>query len=131
MTQNLLLDTHSLLWWWFGDPRLPDRVRESLSARDHMVSVSTVSGWEIATKFRLGRLPEAAEIVEHYDSSILADGFRHLPLREGHGIRAGLLAGPHRDPFDRMIAAQALMEDMTVITRDREIAAFGCKVLWQ
>jgi PIN domain nuclease of toxin-antitoxin system len=92
--------------------------------------VSAVAGIEIATKVRKGKLPTMAEALERFDELVDSDSFQHLPISRGHAIRAGLLEGDHRDPFDRLIAAQALLENLVVVTRDAEIAGFGCKVLW-
>lgn len=125
-----LLDTHTLIWWWLGDPCLSTTAGDLLSGRDGAFHVSAVAGIEIALKVRSGKLPAMAEPLDRFDESIVADGWRHLPVRHDHAIAAGLLPGGHRDPFDRMIAAQALIEELTVITRDKAIASFGCKVLW-
>ena len=92
--------------------------------------VSPVSIYEIASKVRLGKLPALTEVLAAYRGALTSDGFTSLTLTTDHAHDAGLLIGRHRDPFDRLIAAQALVEKLTVITLDREIAAFGCEVLW-
>ena len=125
-----LLDTHALMWWWLTDPKLSAPVRNLLSDRANHVFVSAVTGYEIANKVRLEKLPMMREPLAVYDFALAQDGFAPLTLDPHHARHAGLLEGDHRDPFDRMIAAQALVEDLTVITRDPAIAAFGCKVLW-
>jgi len=125
-----LLDTHALIWWWDKTRRLPDIVIGELENRRNFVGVSSVSGWEIATKVRAGRLPTMAERVRHYVENVTEDGFEHLVVRPEHGVAAGLLEGAHKDPFDRLIAAHALLDGLTVITCDPGIAAFGCEVLW-
>ncbi|HVQ07767.1 MAG TPA: type II toxin-antitoxin system VapC family toxin [Allosphingosinicella sp.] len=125
-----LIDTHALLWWWLDDGKLPQSMRSVLGDRGNDIHVSSVSGWEIATKVRLGKLPQMARRIHDYDALVTGDGFRHLPVRQNHGVKAGLLRGRHRDPFDRMLAAQALMEEMVVVTRDPAFATFGCKVAW-
>lgn len=125
-----LIDTHVLVWWWDEVDRLSAAATEVLRNRNNHVLVSAVSGWEIATKVRQGKLPAMADRVEHYVEHIAEDGFDHLLMRPEHGVRGGLLEGRHKDPFDRVIAAQALIEGLTIVTRDREFAAFGCKVLW-
>lgn len=68
--------------------------------------------------------------VARYEESVIGDGFAHLDVKPVHGVKGGMLPGDHRDPFDRLIAAQALIEGLIVVTRDPEIAAFGCEVLW-
>ncbi len=125
-----LLDTHTLVWWWLGDPALSHRARALLETGDAAIHISAVAGIEIAQKVRIGKLPAMAEPLRLFDESVAAEDFRHLPVRHNHAIRAGLMPGEHRDPFDRLIAAQALIEDLTVVTRDRKIADFGCKVIW-
>jgi len=125
-----LLDTHTLVWWWLADPKLSDAARAIVSDRSQQVMISAATAYEIANKVRLGKWPAVRSILDAYDSAVSQDGFVGLPVNSRHAHRAGLLGGEHRDPFDRLIAAQALLEDLTVVTRDPEIAAFGCKVLW-
>jgi len=125
-----LLDTHALIWWWLGDARLSERASVAMRDREQMICVPSVCALEIANKVRIGKLPAMAPFVAAYGELVEADSFRHLDLTHEHALRAGTLLGKHGDPFDRLIAAQALIEDMTVITCDRELAAFGCKVLW-
>lgn len=92
--------------------------------------VSVASVWEIAIKTHSGKLTEIEDFRRDYAPLMSSNGFHSLLVNDVHALEAGFLAGPHRDPFDRLIAAQGLIEDLTVITRDPEIAAFGCKVLW-
>jgi len=125
-----LIDTHALLFWWGGSPRLSAPAVEAIANPDAVILVSAASAWEIATKFRIGKLNDIGDPAEHFPALMQRDGFAPLPVSIAHGLRAGLLEGEHRDPFDRLIAAQGLMEGATVITRDPEFAAFGCKVLW-
>ena len=123
-----LLDTHALVWWWLGDPKLCPTASAAITDGDSMVS--PISIYEIANKVRLGKLPALTGVLAAYRDVLTTDGFASLTVTMDHAHDAGLLVGRHRDPFDRFIAAQALVEDLTVITRDRAIAAFGCKVLW-
>lgn len=125
-----LLDTHTLIWWWNAPHRLSSGVVTMMTDRSNMIFVSAISGLEIAIKVRIGQLPAMRDRIGVFDAAIREEGFQHLAVEHHHSVKAGLLAGPHRDPFDRILAAQALIEDMTVVTRDREIAEFGCKVLW-
>lgn len=127
---RLLLDTHAGIWWWTDDRRLSTIVRSVIGDPANDVFVSSVTGLEIATKVRIGKLPSMAEHVNRYDRLVLDWGFIHLAVEQRHAVAAGLLAGEHRDPFDRLIAAQALGEGLTVVTRDRAIGSFGCAVLW-
>jgi PIN domain nuclease of toxin-antitoxin system len=127
---RLLLDTHALLWWW-GEPELlSGRARALIAEPDHEVWVSVATAWEIATKVRLGKLEGAEAAVPHYAEWLHEDGFQSLPIAAAHAIKAGSLAADHRDPFDRMLAAQALIEDLTVVTRDPAFASLGAAAVW-
>lgn len=125
-----LVDTHSLIWWWDRNPKLSAPAAEIMSDRSNIIYVSAVSGWEIANKVRAGKLPAMADWIQVFDTAVQADGFEHLKVDHHHAVSAGLLSRQHRDPFDRLLAAQAQIEDLVLITRDKEIADFGCKVLW-
>ncbi len=125
-----LLDTHAALFWWSNASKLGDGARRAIEEPNAIILVSSVSAWEIATKYRLGKMGDIGDPTAHYSRLMARDAFVDLPINTADSLRAGALAGGHGDPFDRIIAAQALSGDLTVITRDREIAAFGCKVLW-
>jgi len=127
---SFLLDTHTLIWWWLNDPSLSRRARDLLAARSEVVHISAVSAFEIALKVRAGQLPTMAGPLAQFDEAVRDDSFRHLAVDHDHAIRAGLLEGKHKDPFDRLLAAQALVEGMTVITRDPQITGFGCETFW-
>lgn len=126
----LLLDTHAAIWWWLDMPMLGARARRAIAAEAEAVFVSAVSAVEIAIKFRIGKLAEFGDPATRYPALMARNGFIGLDITEAHGLRAGLLPGEHSDPFDRLIAAQALENRLTVVTRDPAFAAFGCKVLW-
>ena len=125
-----LLDSHALLWWWTNAPRLGARARAAIQEGERPVHVSAAVVWEIAIKSALGKLPMIVDFQGQYPRLMRDNGFNRLDVTDTHALRAAYLAGTHRDPFDRLIAAQALTEDMVVITRDAEIARFGCTVLW-
>ena len=127
---RLLLDTHTLLWWWLGDKRLSRKAIVYLKNEETELYVSAASAFEIATKFRIGKLPEALAFIAEFEAGLSLQGIRHLPLTVAHAHRAGLLKGDHRDPFDRMLAAQSLTEDLPIVTRDPAIAAFGARTIW-
>jgi PIN domain nuclease of toxin-antitoxin system len=127
---RLLLDTHALLWWLTDDPQLSPTARSAIADQTNDVLVSAASAWEIATKHRLGRLPIGGEVLRRFDELIAADGFSHLPMHHGHAIRAGGYPLHHRDPFDRMLAAQSELEDMPLITVDPAFESFPIQVLW-
>jgi PIN domain nuclease of toxin-antitoxin system len=115
---NYLIDTHVLLWWLFNDSKLTDECREIIKNPDRHIFVSSVSAWEIATKYRIGKLPEAKQIVEEYPQILQQAKFIELSIASAHALRAGSLPISHRDPFDRMIMAQAELENFPVITYD-------------
>ena len=126
---GFLLDSHALIWWLTASERLGHAARAAISG-DDPVWVSAASVWEIATKSRLGKLTEIVDFKGQYASLVERNRFRRLPITDGHAMVAGTLEGAHRDPFDRLLAAQALVEELTVLTRNHAISGFGCKVLW-
>jgi len=127
---RVLLDTHALLWWLAGDERLSAVARETIADDSTEVLVSAASAWEIATKVRIGKLPGAASVATELGQHLRDQGFEELPISVNHGQRAGLLPGDHRDPFDRMLAAQAQAEDVPVVSIDTVFERFGVRRLW-
>lgn len=126
---NLLLDTHALLWWATSDAKLSRKARKTIASTDNDVFVSAASAWEIATKVRIGKLewPAAAGTVNAY---ALEQGFRALPISLEHAERAGQLRIAHRDPFDRMLIAQALTEDIWLASNEDFFDTAGVKRYW-
>lgn len=125
-----LLDTMALVAWWGDSPLLGNLAREILDNGQADVFVSSVSVWEIANKNRLGKLPQLDGFESRFPVRMADSALTILDLNADHAMRAGYLTGAHRDPFDRLIAGHALVEDLTVLTNDPQIAAFGCEVLW-
>ncbi len=125
----LLLDTHVALWWWRDLRRLSPAARLAIETTS-TIFVSAISAFEIGQKWRLGKLPMIDDPALNYPRLMAENRFAALAISDTHSLAAALLPGDHRDPFDRLIAAQALAEGLTVVTRDPAIAAFGCKVLW-
>lgn len=125
-----LLDTHTALWWWTELPRLGAKARELLETTQERIAVSAVSAFEISLKWRLGKLSNLGDPRNSYVPLMERNGFVELRVTNDHAIRAGTLNGAHRDPFDRLIAAQALIDGLTVVTRDPALAGFGCEVIW-
>ncbi len=119
MGMSYLLDTHIFLWWLFDDPKLHTDCREIIRNPVNRIIVSSASAWEIATKYRIGKLPEAKQLVEQYSQILHQAKFIELAITTDHALRAGSLPIAHRDPFDRMIMAQAELESWPVITYDR------------
>ncbi len=126
----ILLDTHVLLWWWSDDTRLSPNAREVLVDSTNDIYVSAVSAWEIATKVRLGRLPAFEDTVWRFHELLQEAAMRHLSITYLHGLRAGRYEQQHRDPFDRMLAAQAEIESLVLITGDFAFQEFPVRVLW-
>jgi PIN domain nuclease of toxin-antitoxin system len=125
----ILLDSHAFYWWTTDDRRLSSRAAQSI-ADDSKVYVSSVIAWEIASKVRTGKWPEAGPLAAHFLEVVADDGFVPLPITLEHAHFAGSLPGPHRDPFDRMLAAQAQIENLPLVTADPVFREFGTRVLW-
>ena len=127
---RLLIDTHALLWWLSDDPSLSAAARRAMAETSNVLLVSAASAWEIATKVRLGRLPGAAELAADFQGFMLREGFTTLDITADHGIRAGLLPGPHKDPFDRMLISQAQAENVPIVTNERSFETYGVRRVW-
>lgn len=122
---KVLLDTHILLWWVLDDPKLSTAHREIISDPANEICVSSASGWEIATKHRLGKLPEAGDVPVRLSYYVRKAGFLVLEISLEHALAAGALSGEHKDPFDRMLIAQARLENLPVITVDSVFQRYG------
>jgi PIN domain nuclease of toxin-antitoxin system len=127
---RLLLDTHAFLWWLAGDEALPAGARTAIADEGNDVFVSAASAWEIATKHRIGKLPNVAAIVTDLDGAAVDQGFVGLPISLRHAQVAGGLPGPHRDPFDRMLIAQAMLEKLVIVSNEQPFDAYGVARLW-
>ena len=127
---RLLLDTHALLWWWKDDPRLSKRAAAAIADESNTVLVSAASAWEIAIKHRIGKLSGAASALREFNELIVADGFIHLAVSYQHALKAGGFDIEHRDPFDRMLAAQSIIEGATLVTDDVKMKLFRAKCFW-
>jgi PIN domain nuclease of toxin-antitoxin system len=127
---QLLLDTHTLLWWFSGDDALSVEARKAIADEANGVFVSAATAWEITTKHRIGKLPIAASLIADLDGSIASQGFTGLPISVRHGQTAGALPGPHRDPFDRMLISQAILEGLVLVSNDRAFDAYGVARMW-
>jgi PIN domain nuclease of toxin-antitoxin system len=130
VTVRVLLDTHTLLWWLDGDRRLSRRARQTVSDEANAVLVSAASAWEIATKARIGKLPGAVEVAADIVGCLASQRFESLDITVLHAQRAGRLPGTHRDPFDRMLIAQAQIEDLPIVTNDEVFDGYGVTRLW-
>jgi len=101
-----------------------------MAKTSNVLLVSAASAWEIATKVRLGRLPQAAELAADFQGFMLREGFTTLDINVEHAIRAGLLPGPHKDPFDRMLISQAQAENLPIVTNERAFEVYGVRRIW-
>ena len=124
---RLLVDTHALIWWLHDSPRLSKIVREAFANPDNELFVSACVAYEIAYKERSGRLPP---LTEHLSRQLLREGISAVPVSLDHALAAAALPGPHRDPWDRIMMAQAIAEGLTVVTVDPQFARYSVPVLW-
>ena len=128
--RRLLLDTHTLLWWLTGDPRLSPAARRVIAQASALAFVSAASAWEIATKVRLGRLDDPQGVTDSLAAHLRDQGFRELPITLEHGRRAGKLPGPPKDPFHRMLIAQAQGEGLAIVSNDAAFDSYGVERVW-
>ncbi len=126
---NLLLDTHALLWWLLDSPRLSRRARAFVGDAD-TIFVSAVSAMEVCTKHRLGKLPEAALLAHEFGARIAAARLTELPLTARHAQLAGNLNIAAKDPFDRMLIAQSIIEGIPLISNEAVFESFGVNRVW-
>jgi len=127
---RFLLDTHTLMWCFNLSPLLTPRARLIIEDGKNEILVSVASAWEIATKVRLGKLPTGEELASDLGKYLAQLGFEELPISIDHAVRAGRLPGEHRDPFDRMLIAQAQAEDLKIISNDRIFDTYNVQRVW-
>lgn len=127
---RLLLDTHAFLWWLEGNRRLSGTARRAIEDAANDMVVSAVSAWEITTKHRVGKLPRAEAVARNVAGAIASQGFEELAINVEDAERAGRLPGPHRDPFDRLLAAQALARNLVIVSVDRVFDRYGVNRMW-
>lgn len=127
---RLLLDTHALAWWFQDSDRLGRDARERIADEDNVVMVSVVSAFEMATKHRLGKWPEVAPLLQGFAMYLHDERFEILPLSLEHAQLAGRLDIPHRDPFDRLLIAQAQVEQALFVSNEALFDRFKVSRLW-
>ena len=127
---KLLIDTHTLVWSMNETSELTRRAREAIENYDNQVLVSVVTVWEAATKHRLGKFPEAAAFVSDPRAVLNRLGFQSLPLKLEHAHLSGTFPHPHRDPFDRMLAAQAILDGLTLVSNDKVFDTMLVPRIW-
>ena len=127
---DLLLDTHAFLWWSEDNGRLSADARRAIEDDTNVILISAASAWEIATKYRLGKLPGAEALARDVPGAISSQGFAELSITVVDAVRAGALPGPHRDPFDRMLIAQARARDLVLVSNEELFDQYGVRRLW-
>jgi PIN domain nuclease of toxin-antitoxin system len=127
---RLLLDTHAFLWWVTDSPELSRRARSAMARAGNECLMSLASCWEMAIKVSLGKLTLDVGIERFLPEQMAVNGFRELPIELRHVARVGRLPFHHHDPFDRLLAAQALEEDLAIVSRDAVFKRYGVKRVW-
>lgn len=127
---RLLLDTHALIWWLAGDDALSPRAHDAIGDEANSVAVSAASAMEVATKFRIGKLPGAALLAQDFEAVIAAQGFTELPISIRHARLAGAMNISHKDPFDRFLISQAQVEDLVLVSNEALFDGFAVQRLW-
>lgn len=125
-----LLDTHVFLWWITDDSQLSSRARELISNRNNALYLSAASGWEIMIKARLGRLQLPKNPQRFLSEQLSLNNIESLPIQMSHALHTITLPDHHRDPFDRMLIAQAQLEKMAILSSDQQIAKYEVRVIW-
>ena len=127
---RVLLDTHTLLWSFNVDSSLSARARHLIEDGSNEILISAASAWEIATKVRLGKLPTGEQLINDFEYYLKQLGFDALSISLSHALRAGSLRGKHRDPFDRMLIAQAQSENLPIVSNDRIFDIYHVQRIW-
>jgi PIN domain nuclease of toxin-antitoxin system len=127
---TVLLDTHTLVWSVLKTSRLSSRVADLIADEDNTVLISAASAWEIATKVRAGKLPEAEAIERDFENIVSEAGYTLIPIDAAIALRAGRMPGEHRDPVDRILAAHALAQDIPILSIDPKLDTFGVRRIW-
>lgn len=127
---RVLLDTHALVWWLIGSRSLSAKARKLINNPDIEVYVSAATGWEIATKVRIGKLQEMEKLSSRLTEIIIEQDFSFLPITFTQAHLAGSFQSIHRDPFDRVLAAQAIDEKMPIVSDDGELVKLGAVRIW-
>lgn len=127
---KLLLDTHALIWWLAGDDALSQKAQAAIADEGNAVIVSAASAMEVATKHRIGKLDGAARLAHDFEAIVAAQGFAEMAISVGHARLAGQMNIAHKDPFDRLLIAQTLAEDMVLVSNETLFDGFAVQRLW-
>ena len=130
MSVSVLLDTHIVLWWLEGGSAISRKALRVLQDPATRVLVSAASAWEVAIKYKAGKLEAARTLVSRFEAAIEEEDFVELPVSIRHAVQAGMLSGSHKDPFDRMLIAQAKIEDVPVISTDKCFDQYAIQRIW-
>jgi len=125
-----ILDTHTFLWWITDSPQLSPRVREIVSNGDNVLFLSAVSGWEMAIKAKLGKLHLPGNLESFISEQLAVNAINTLPVQMSHALHVYILPDHHRDPFDRILVAQAQLEKLPIITIDPQINQYSVETIW-
>ncbi|HKN74072.1 MAG TPA: type II toxin-antitoxin system VapC family toxin [Candidatus Acidoferrum sp.] len=126
---RILLDTHALIWWLEGGAKLSPAARLAIANPESTVLVSAASAWEIAIKQQAGKF-RMPELVKDFQGRLQQEGFVELPISIEHAVKAGTLPGSHKDPFDRVLIAQAQVENAAMVTRDSLFRKYAVQCIW-
>lgn len=127
---KVLLDTHAFLWWIMDDPKLSSRAREIISNIKNELFFSAASGWEISIKVQIGRLKLPDEPQRFIPVQMRTNAIQSLPILMSHALHVFILPDHHRDPFDRLLIAQAQLEGLPIMSADPQIAKYQIKIIW-
>jgi PIN domain nuclease of toxin-antitoxin system len=127
---SLLLDTHALFWWVTDDSNLSRKASQAIADSSQQCFVSAASVYEMANKLRLGRFEAAREIIERLDEILSENNFSPLPISLQHAAMAGTLINHHRDPFDRILAAQTIVDGLRLVSADPAMKLLGVEAIW-
>jgi PIN domain nuclease of toxin-antitoxin system len=127
---RILVDTHVFFWWVVVDQNLPQRTLDLLEDAANDVLLSPVVVWELATKSRIGKWPAGQTVLDKIDQYIKSHDLEPLPITIAHAHLGGAMAAKHRDPFDRLLAAQARLEQVPLVTADPAFREFGIQLIW-
>jgi PIN domain nuclease of toxin-antitoxin system len=125
---RLLLDSHALLWWLSDDERLSKTARDAIQSGE--VYVSAITAYELGIKFKRGQLSGAARLFSDFEKHCVDEQFQLLSISAAHVLAAAAFGDEHGDPFDRLIAAQSLVENLAIVSIDKALLTFGCKLIW-
>ncbi len=127
---NFLLDTHTFLWWVTDNPRLSSQARDIIGDGRNILHWSAASSWEVSIKYALGRLPLPDSPEQFLPGELLKNRIESIPINDAHAFQAGRLPNYHRDPFDRMLVAQAQVESLTLLSNDKQLSLYAVDVRW-